>query len=179
MTNHNQRISLSASLWQPSNPAISLRRITDEDQAILIQIYRSTREEELSQTPWTEEQKTWFIQNQFDAQHYHYQTYYANADFWLLLHHDDIAGRLYVDLSDHLRIIDIALLPEWRNQGIGASIFKDLQNYAQAENLPVSIHVEQYNPAQNLYKRLGFVEKEVVNSIYILMEWTPNLENNG
>lgn len=179
MTDFKPGNALSDYLWQPSNPAISLRKIKEDDKAVLIRIYRSTREEELNQTPWSEEQKVWFIQNQFEAQHYHYQTYYAHADFWILMYNESVAGRLYVDLSDQLRIIDIALLPEFRNQGIGASLFKDLQHYARAENLPVSIHVEQYNPAKNLYKRLGFVEKETVNSIYILMEWKPNSEKNG
>lgn len=175
---HISKIRLSNYPWQPSHPNISLREISEEDHDELVKIYRSTREEELNQTSWSEEQKIWFVQNQFDAQHFHYQTYYTNAYFWIIMFQDHVAGRLYVDLSEQLRIIDIALLPEYRSQGIGAALFKDLQQFAQAYNMPVSIHVEQYNPAKNLYQRLGFVEKEIVNSIYILMEWVPKKKEN-
>jgi|SRR5690606_32634371 len=157
--------------WQPSDPKILVREATSADAVLLLSIYRSTREQELNLTPWDEKQKSTFIQSQFDAQQFHYKKYYLNSAYWIIEYNKTPAGRLYVDVSDHVRIIDIALLPQFRNLGLGSKVLKDVQEMAKTLNLPVSIHVEQYNPAKQLYKRLGFIEREVVNSIYILMEY--------
>lgn len=43
---------------------------------------------------------------------------------------------------------------------------------ARGKNLPVRIHVEQFNPALRLYERLGFT-KIHDEGIYHLMEWRP------
>ena len=69
-----------------------------------------------------------------------------------------------------IRIVDIALLPEHRKAGIGTALVSAIQSEAAQANKPVTIHVEQFNPARRLYERLGFrVVKEV--GVYILMEW--------
>nr|WP_278012004.1 hypothetical protein [Flavobacterium gyeonganense] len=41
------------------------------------------------------------------------------------------------------------------------------------KNRNVSIHVESFNPAMNLYKRLGFKKISETNGVYHLMEWSP------
>lgn len=157
--------------WQPSQTDVSVRDVTSDDFGHLVDIYRSTREQELNLTNWDENQKSLFIKSQFDAQDFHYKKYYSDARFWMIERKGEIAGRLYLNVSDQMRIIDIALLPSFRNTGLGTSILKDLQMLAKDLGVPVSIHVEQFNPARNLYKRLGFMEKETVNSIYILMQY--------
>jgi ribosomal protein S18 acetylase RimI-like enzyme len=83
------------------------------------------------------------------------------------------AGRLYVDRRPgDLRIVDVALLPEFRGRGIGEALIRDLQRAAAAEGRIVSIHVELTNPAARLYERLGFVLAEDLG-VYRRMEWTP------
>jgi ribosomal protein S18 acetylase RimI-like enzyme len=72
--------------------------------------------------------------------------------------------------------MDIALLPEHRNQGIGGKLVRDVMNEAAAIGLKVSLHVESYNPAQRLYRRLGFVEAGE-SGVYQLLEWTPSGES--
>jgi ribosomal protein S18 acetylase RimI-like enzyme len=41
-----------------------------------------------------------------------------------------------------------------------------------AAGKPVTIHVEAFNPALRLYRRLGF-EHADTNGVYFLMRWTP------
>ena len=80
-------------------------------------------------------------------------------------------GRLYVDRrTEEIRIIDIALLPEYRGKGVGSKLIRALLDEAEQERMPVRIHVERFNPALRLYRRLGFkvVEDE---GVYYLMEW--------
>jgi ribosomal protein S18 acetylase RimI-like enzyme len=156
-----------------TDASLSFRDISDEDLEVLLKIYSSTREKELSVTNWSEEQKSVFLKSQFDAQHFHYQKYYHDTYFWLMLYDEKIAGRLYLQITHEIRIVDITLLPDFRNKKIGGGLLKDIQNLAKNRNMNVSIHVEQFNPALHLYKRLGFEVAETVNSIYYLMNWKP------
>lgn len=158
-----------------TNRCIHLRNITAEDEAWLCQIYSSTRTEELAQlTDWLDNQKEIFLRSQFLAQHSYYQTNYRGAHFWIIEYRFEIIGRLYIHPSyqgNSLRIIDISLLPEWRNRGIGKQVLLDVMSYAEAVNRPVTIHVETFNPAMKLYKRLGFELLSETNGVYHLLEW--------
>lgn len=152
---------------------IALKQISDCDLEFLFRVYASTREEELKQTDWSDEIKLGFLSMQFHAQHTQYMENYPNKVFSLILYDDMPVGRLYLNRSiNEIRIVDIAILPEYCGQGIGATLLKDIQQESTAKNITVSIHVEKYNPALNLYKRLGF---EIVEDrdVYYFMEWKP------
>jgi ribosomal protein S18 acetylase RimI-like enzyme len=158
--------------------AISLRPIEDGDREFLLRVYASTRAEELAQIPWSEEAKARFLLFQFEAQHGHYQKHYPHAQFLVISVHGTQVGRLYVDReAAAMRMIDIALLPEHRCGGIGRLLIRELIDEAFAAGKPLSLHVEQVNPAQRLYERLGF--RTIRHSgVYFLMEWRaePALE---
>jgi GNAT superfamily N-acetyltransferase len=158
-----------------SDTSIGLRPIRDEDLKVLCEIYGSTREEELKQvTQWSAEQKAAFIEQQFLAQHDYYQKNYVGAAFYLILKKGTPIGRLYIHPNFQekgVRIIDIALLPQWQGQGIGTGILSDIQTKACEWGRAVSIHVESFNPAKLLYKRLGFKKISETNGVYHLMEW--------
>ena len=68
--------------------------------------------------------------------------------------------------------MDIAVAASHRNRGIGTELLGRLIAEATAVTLPLTIHVEQMNPAMRLYERLGF-RKVGENSVYYLMEWLP------
>ena len=51
--------------------------------------------------------------------------------------------------------IDITLLPEYRQSGIGTAILRGLLAEATRDEKPFRIHVEKFNRAQRLYKRLA------------------------
>lgn len=122
--------------------------------------------------PWTAEQKEAFLRSQFSLQHQHYQKYYADAAFDVILCDGEPAGRLYVLHSpEEIRIVDIALLPEHRGAGIGSRLLQDVLTEAAASGKCVSIHVERFNPAMRLYERLGFTKQEEVG-VYFRMEWS-------
>ena len=157
---------------------ISLRDIQDSDLAVLCKIYGSTRTEELEKgTNWSDEQKNIFIEHQFSAQHEYYQKNYIGAKFYIIEKDNVTIGRLYIDFffeKKGIRIIDITLLPDWRDKNIGSSILKEILEKAAKEKLKVTIHVESFNPAMNLYKKLGFIKISETNGIYHLMEWSSN-----
>ena len=155
---------------------LMLRPIRPEDQPFLYEVYASTRLEELAPLGWNADQQAAFLTQQFNAQHQYYQANYPGADFQIILVNDQPAGRIYVDRRiDEIRLIDIALLPEYRNGGIGSRLLKDLLAEAARAGKPVRIHVEKFNPALRLYERLGFSISDD-RGVYWFMEWRPRRE---
>lgn len=155
-------------------PGVGLRPVAETDLPLLERIYASTRTEELAQTDWDEERKAAFLRFQFQAQHQHYATHYADAQFFVIERDGAPAGRLYLHWrANELRIVDIALLPGHRGAGIGAGLLRALRDEANAHGLFVSIHVEKMNRAMALYRRLGF-RKAGEHGVYDLMEWHPD-----
>ena len=57
-----------------------------------------------------------------------------------------------------LHIVDQALMPRWRNRGLGTAIMTALMQEAAANGLPLRLSVMSGNNAAiRLYRRLGFV----------------------
>ena len=155
------------------NRTLTIRPVTPEDEDFLYRVYTTTREEELAVTGWSEVQKEEFLKQQFSAQHSFYQEHFREAEFHIILLNDEPIGRLYLDRrQEEFRLIDLALLPEHRGQGIGTFFLKDVLDQARQAGLPVRIHVEHFNPALRLYTRLGFRQIDE-NGVYHLMEWSP------
>ncbi len=159
---------------------LRFRPIEAADESLLSAIYASTRREEMAMvTQWTEEQKQAFLYQQFQAQHTYYQQMYAQAQFLVILWNEQPAGRLYLDYRlKEVRIVDISLLPDFRNHGLGETILRGILEEATAADKPVTIHVERMNSALHLYERLGFRVINEDNPVYVLMEWSPQTDKH-
>src|SRR5581483_12336932 len=111
----------------PTVPGMDLgvRPIEAADADFLCRLYADTRADELAMVDWPAEQKQAFLKMQFDAQHHHYQQYYPNAAFDIILLAGRPIGRLYLDRwATEFRVVDIALLAEFRNHGIGSAFLR-------------------------------------------------------
>jgi ribosomal protein S18 acetylase RimI-like enzyme len=151
----------------------ALRPAEAADSEVLYQIYASTREEELAPLGWDDAAKEGFLRMQFAAQDRYYHETYPDASYDLIVSGDSVLGRLYVDRGPGaLSILDIALLPEHRRQGIGAALIARVLDEAETAGKPVRIYVERFNPASRLYSRLGFREIDD-QGVYLLLEWRP------
>ena len=99
-----------------------LRPAGAEDRDVLLRVYTSTREEELRLVDWSDDQKAAFVRQQFEAQDTYYREHYDAATFDVIEVDAEPVGRLYVARwEDEIRIVDIALLPECRGRGRGAT----------------------------------------------------------
>jgi ribosomal protein S18 acetylase RimI-like enzyme len=154
--------------------AITLRAATDADAAFLQSVYASTRMEELAVTGWSDDQKQEFCLMQFRAQDSHYRAHFPNAEYHIIRSGNEDVGRLSIDPRNNaIHILDLALLPDHRNKGIGSSLLRKYQAEAGAGGHAVSIYVEKFNPALRLYERMGFrpVQEE---GVHLLMKWEPS-----
>jgi GNAT superfamily N-acetyltransferase len=152
---------------------IMLRPVTELDIAFMQTLYAVSREAELAVVNWDRAQKDAFLQSQFAAQHVFYRDNYPGADRSIILIDQQPAGRLYVARWEReIRLMDIALMPEYCRQGVATLLIGELQDEARRRLLPLTMHVEQFNPARRLYERLGFSTVEE-RGVHLFITWSP------
>ena len=146
-----------------------LRAATPEDESFLLEVYASTRSEELEGTGWSDEQKLAFIKMQFLVR----ERSQPAADDRIILLNGQPIGRMLVDRGEAAILLrDIAVLTDYRNAGVGSRLIQDLMKEAASAEKPVKLHVLTLSPAVRLYERLGF-RKNGDDGAYLEMEWVP------
>ena len=155
------------------SPNVTLRPVGPDDYDFLVEVYGSTRAEEMAMVPWTVEQQQAFVRMQFAAQQDHYAKTYPTASHDIIMSDDRPVGRLYVARLDHeIRIVDITLLPAERNAGIGTYLIKQLLDEANRAEKVTRIFVEEFNPSRRLFERLNFSTSEQ-HGIHMLLQCNP------
>lgn len=150
---------------------LTRRLVQSSDDVFLLELYASTRARELDALPWDDDQRNSFLKMQVVAQHKDYLRRFPEGIHELILLDDVPAGRLYVARSDkEIRILDISLMPEHRNQGIGGVTIRELLKEASETNRTVRIYVERDNPYRGVFDVLGFASVEDIGS-HLLLEW--------
>ncbi len=156
--------------------SLDLQPLRAEDEPFLFELYASTRGDEMALVGWDKPQQEAFLRMQFKAQRSSYAMQFPNADYRIIVHDGRAAGRLIVDRSgDDILLIDVALLPEFRNAGIGSALMRQIMAEAAQARKALKLHVEKVNRARRLYDRLGF-STIGDNGIYLEMVWKAESE---
>lgn len=164
----------SNSATRESSVSISLRPVTPADKEFLVAVYASTRAQELDQVTWDQGQKEAFVRWQFEMQQQEYETRFPNARYDVILVEGVPAGRIWVGIDEtEIRLLDIALLQEFQNRGVGTHLLRQLMAEASRTNKPLRHMVFVLNDnAYRFYERLGFLTIEDLGG-YKHMEWLP------
>ena len=146
------------------NQGISLRAAKEEDFEFLYRLHRETLRDAIDQT--------WGWDEAWQANHFREKFDIAGKK---IIQQDDIdIGCLEVrDKGDHIFIAYIALMPSYKNQGIGSKLIEAVLDEAHRRNVPVELKVLRRNPAHKLYGRLGFKVIET-SSTHYFMRFDPN-----
>ena len=154
--------------------SINLRPVTEDDEEILLEIYQSSRGDDLRGLGWAEDRISEFLGMQYEAQQRFFESEYKQAADEIILWEGKAAGRLVVERREHeIRCIDMALLPEHRNKGIGTFLIRKLQDEARHEGKPLRLQIIRFNRAVNLFERSGFVHTSETGT-HFQMEWMPS-----
>ncbi|MCA1557949.1 MAG: GNAT family N-acetyltransferase, partial [Acidobacteria bacterium] len=120
------------------------------------------------------EQKEMFLRWQLQMQRKDYEARFPKADYNLILFKGEPAGRLWVARTpEQIRLLDIAILPEFQNRKIGTFLLKQLMRESEETATPLRHMIYKLNTeARRFYERLGFRLKED-DRMYLLMERQP------
>lgn len=142
-----------------------------DDLPLLFELYSSYRQEEMDAIGWPPEVRAAFLKMQFEAQRRGYADMFPKGEFNILLLNGREAGRIVVNrTTDEIRLVDVVLLLEFRNGGIGTRLISVLTHEAAVVRKPLRLHVVQGTRVARLYERLGF--RVIHNTgIHDEMEW--------
>ena len=76
--------------------------------------------------------------------------------------------------ADHIALVELQLLPEYQNQGIGTELLTLELNRAAGYGLPVRLQVLRQNRARQFYARHKFTLEGETDTHY-LMVWHPEI----
>jgi ribosomal protein S18 acetylase RimI-like enzyme len=158
-----------------SERQVHLEPASPADEPFMYATFASTRTEELAATGWSDEQKEQFLRMQFEAQRQSYLQQVPDAEYSVVRCEEIAVGRLIIERTPtEVHIVDIALLTQFRRQGIGSVLMGSIFHEAEKAGKPVRLFVEKFNGALPWYERMGF---EVVSTgpIYFEMIWRPGI----
>ena len=150
-----------------------LRHAAVEDQQFLFSLYARGRAKEVAAWGWNAVQQEMFLRLQFNAQQRWYEVAYQGAEHNVVLCEGKPVGQLLVLRKDReILLVDIAIMPEYQNRGLGTKLLQALIAESEDRTLPVRLQVQHTNPAKHLYERLGFSETSK-DDVYSQMERQP------
>jgi ribosomal protein S18 acetylase RimI-like enzyme len=168
--------------WRPEDASLgagqvrfALRPETEADAAFRLALFRASRGPGWDQVPLPADMLTRIMEQQLHAQTQGYRAAYPQARLEIVTVDAAPVGRLATDRgADGLHLIDIALVPERRGQGIGAAILRALIDEAAAAGTSVTLQVACDNlAAQRLYHRLGFA-MTAANETHLTLRWSAS-----
>lgn len=156
---------------------LSFREIEPEDAAFCLELFLASREREFAPLP--EDIRSQLAMHQYEIYRAGLRSSYPNAEQCMVSISSDgtanqPAGFIFIaDFADHLRIIDLAVHPRFRNRGIGSLVLQTLMQRCGRSGKIMRGAVTPYNPARRLYARLGISELSSEHG-YIQLEWVPH-----
>lgn len=141
-----------------TNPNYEFRKVSADDYEYIYQLKKDAYKKYVEENfgVWDEEQQRQFFNRFFDA--------YKCGMYVITQNGTDIGFYNFELNEDMYEIVNICIIPEYQNRGIGTAILKDILS----ENKDREVHLQYFkqNPVGALYERLGFERCGETNSHY-------------
>lgn len=126
---------------------ISFRSAKENDYKFLWNLHKVTMKEYVEETwGWDQEFQRSYFDDHFDSKTIQI----------VEVENNDI-GAIEVQIKeDEIYISNMKIVPKLQNKGIGGTILKKIIQSSLKQQKPIRLQVLKVNPAQNLYRRLGF-----------------------
>ncbi len=142
-----------------------------DDAPFLFELFCSTRWDEISSWGLEPKMAEQILHMQWRAQTQAYQQQFPHMKHCIIFADKKKAGRIIVDQTQNeIHVVDISVLPAFRNQGIGTHLLREWQREASETEMPLTLSVYASNPARRLYDRLGF-SVSFTDDLYVRMQW--------
>ncbi|MFA9275214.1 MAG: GNAT family N-acetyltransferase [Candidatus Aquirickettsiella gammari] len=152
---------------------LAMRFVESKDQTFLDVLYRDSRAD-LLEMPLPPAVLQQMIAMQQMSQAMGIRATYPNAQTWLVLWDGEAVGRLVLETGESaIRLIDIAVMSNWRGKGIATQVIRGLQDYAALADRSISLAVQCSNLcARHLYQGAGFILRSS-DTLFDQMDWCP------
>jgi ribosomal protein S18 acetylase RimI-like enzyme len=139
-------------------PRITGRSETPQDEPFLRRLIMGTVEGQLGAGAWPAGLRETILNVQYQARREAIRSRSPNGESRIILVDGGEAGWLCVaELPEETRLVELMVLGEYRGQGIGTAVLRELVARAQATGKPVRLSVDARNAsAMRLYERIGF-----------------------
>jgi ribosomal protein S18 acetylase RimI-like enzyme len=154
---------------------LSVRPETAADEAFQFTLHESVKGAELALLPLAGPIRRQLLDMQFRAMTMSYRSSFPAGRFEIITLDEAPIGRLITDdRNGRLYIVYIALLPEWRNRGIGTALMTSVLDKPRRLGRTCEAIVAVDNQASLLlWSRLGFVERGR-DDANIVMQFRPS-----
>lgn len=150
---------------------LTLRPTRADDQEFLYRLFYSVHAEKLQLVSLSAEEKTRLVELMYQGYSHHYNSLAPISDDRLVLLDTEAIGRMILlQTREEIRLADLAILPQYRQRGIGSALIGQVQTESTMSKRPVRLQVARFDRALRLYQRLGFYKTDVQEP-YIRLEW--------
>lgn len=106
------------------------------------------------------------------------KSFFSQTHSIVLLGDTDIGCIELIEEPSRFRLNKLYILPSYQNRGIGTEILRRMLAQAQTAHKSIHLSVLAVNPAQALYRRLGFeVESQTPERILMKFEYENGNQN--
>ena len=153
---------------------LTWRRAEAADEPLLFRLFAVNKAAEFAPLGLAAQELDSLLLMQYRARQQSYAQSFPAAVDTILCRGDGAAvGRHLVERQPNCyRGVDLAVLPEHRNRGVGAWALRQIQQAAALEEIPFRLRVVKSNPALRLYERLSFL-RAGSDELSFNMEWQP------
>lgn len=137
--------------------AVSTRAATEQDEAFLFELFKAVRSADFGHLALPPAQLEMLLNLQYAGQKRTYRARYPEGDRIILLGESAI-GRIWLHEgpAEH-HLVDIALLPEFQNCGIGSALVGAALAAARSAKVPLRCSIAVANQGSlEFHQRLGF-----------------------
>ncbi len=157
---------------------VARRLATPYDEPFLRSLFFAIRGAEFIRAGLSGEHLDLILNQQYQAMRSYYAQVFADAQYVIYEYEGHPIGYHATIDRDTFHLIDISIVEDRRNLGLGTAQMRELQTEAQQRGKPMTLSVEKFNPARNLYLRLGFTVIED-GDVYQRMRWESESEKSS
>ncbi|HNX09658.1 MAG TPA: GNAT family N-acetyltransferase [Methanothrix sp.] len=148
---------------------VALRAACDQDEPFFFRLFCSIREPDFAFLG--DRERDAILNMQYSARQRGLCANWPHARHMIVTEDGESIGRLSIARNGNvLHLIEIALLPERQNRGIGSFLMKQLVKEAgDCQGHQIKLYVFRSSRAVRFYQRMGFVPVSD-DGVYLLME---------
>ena len=162
-----------------ASDTVTRRAATEEDDGFLYDLFKAVRLPEFAFVAMAPAQLELLIRMQYAGQKLSYGGQYPNGHEIVLLDGNPV-GRIWVYRApEEHHLVDISLMPESRNRGIGSALVREAIAAAREAGVRLCCSVALTNPGSlRFHQRLGF---RIVgqDEVYYDLAWEPTCPDSN